>query len=311
MNITMEDQGKYRHDKLLAGDFPRSTEPVTIQTGLQLKKGTVLGKVTAVVPSTGTAGGGNTGNGLVTTVAGQYATKAGTYTLNCIAAALNGGTFEVLDPDGISLPDALVGSYSGTGDGTLTYARLGVEGKTGGYYSVKCITAVTNGGVFEVRDPDGILLGTVTIPPGAGADVEFNHPQIRFRLTDGATDFVVNDEFLIAPYLHQQISFEIRDGATDFIVGDTFTIAVTVGARECVAVDSSLANGAQNPFGVLAEDVDTTDGPLPSGCYRTGKFNRDYLYFGGVDTVATHEAAMAQLSMFVADTVPFPGESVV
>jgi hypothetical protein len=312
MNASMESSGSFRFDKLLAGDFPRATKDVTVQANLNLKRGTVLGKVTAVIASTGTAGGGNTGNGTVANVAAENDAKAGTYSLVCITAETNGGIFQVTDPDGNVLGNARTGKYAGTGNGTISNVRLGVEGKDG-LYSVKCITAVAHGGVFEVRDPDGNLLGTATIPAGAGNSVDFNHPQIRFTITDGTTDFIVNDEFSIAPYRNDQISLVITDGATDFIVGDTFTIACTVGSREVVAVDSSLANGAQNPYAVLAEDVDTvtTGAACNAASYESGKFNRDYLFFGGSDTIATHETAMRSIGLLVAETIPVPGETAV
>lgn len=82
-------------------------EEMTLITGQNLKSGTVLGKITFVVPTTGTAGS-NTGDGTCTGVAGKIGTKLGTYTLTCIAAATNAGTFAVKDPDGLALPDATV-----------------------------------------------------------------------------------------------------------------------------------------------------------------------------------------------------------
>lgn len=57
--------------------------------------------------------GGNTGNGVFTidaltpVLAGA---KVGVYTVRCIAAAANGGTFRVEDPDGIVLGDVAVGA---------------------------------------------------------------------------------------------------------------------------------------------------------------------------------------------------------
>lgn len=66
--------------------------------------------VTDGVPATGTAGGGNTGDGTMTGVEGRRQLKIGTYTLECIQAVTNGGVFSVTDPDGNSLPQATVGT---------------------------------------------------------------------------------------------------------------------------------------------------------------------------------------------------------
>lgn len=76
--------------------------------------GEVLGKVLFDADVTVTAGGGNTGNGTVTGDALLAAAKLGTYTATCIAAATNGGRFQVVDPDGYRLPDALVGTAYAT-----------------------------------------------------------------------------------------------------------------------------------------------------------------------------------------------------
>ena len=43
----MTDLGSFSHDNLFAGDFPKKTAPVTILTGNNLVKGTLLGKITA------------------------------------------------------------------------------------------------------------------------------------------------------------------------------------------------------------------------------------------------------------------------
>jgi len=63
--------------------------------------------VTEGVPNVGTAGA-NTGNGTVTLVEGRRYLKVGIYTLTCTAAVTHGGTFSVVDPDGNSLPDAVM-----------------------------------------------------------------------------------------------------------------------------------------------------------------------------------------------------------
>lgn len=64
--------------------------------------------VTEGVPNTGTADGGNTGTGVMQNVEGRRGLKVGVYTMTCITAVANGGVFSVVDPDGISLPNATV-----------------------------------------------------------------------------------------------------------------------------------------------------------------------------------------------------------
>jgi len=57
-----------------------------------------------------------TGNGTMTLVEGRRHLKVGSYVLTCITAATHGGTFSVVDPDGISLPNAVM--TAGTGVAT-------------------------------------------------------------------------------------------------------------------------------------------------------------------------------------------------
>jgi hypothetical protein len=66
-----------------------------------------LGKKKVTVPTTGTADGGNTGDGTMTAVAAAGALKVGTYTLECTFAVANGGVFKLENPDGDIVADNL------------------------------------------------------------------------------------------------------------------------------------------------------------------------------------------------------------
>lgn len=68
---------------------------------------TVMGKKKVTVPTTGTADGGNTGDGTVTAVAAAGPLKIGTYTLEETFAVTNGGVFKLTDPDGNIIADNL------------------------------------------------------------------------------------------------------------------------------------------------------------------------------------------------------------
>lgn len=82
-------------------------------------------------------------------------------------------------------------SYAGTGNGTLTLANPSTSSKVvDGRWSIRCISAAANGGTFRVERPDGTEAGTVAV--GAAFNKE-----IKFTINDGATDYVVGDEFAI------------------------------------------------------------------------------------------------------------------
>ncbi len=105
------DQGNTIADILKwESDASLSREKVTVLSGQNLALGTVLGKVTiGSVPTTGTAGAGNSGAGTCTSVTAGTDTKVGTYTLKAITAG-SGAVFSVEDPDGYALPNAITGT---------------------------------------------------------------------------------------------------------------------------------------------------------------------------------------------------------
>lgn len=105
-----ETEGTYTPDALIVGGDIRG-EKVTIDTGV-LVRGTLLGKITVGAASGAKQSG--TGNGTVGAVTTGTKTKVGVYVLTCIAAATDSGTFQVVDPDGIRLPDLTVAvAYAG------------------------------------------------------------------------------------------------------------------------------------------------------------------------------------------------------
>lgn len=88
-------------------------------------------------------------------------------------------------------------AVSGTGNGTVT--TLSVTGNPApGAWTLVCNTAVANGGVFTLTDPNGTVISTtVTMTPGAGGTTVINQGGIQFTITDGSTDFGVGAAFTI------------------------------------------------------------------------------------------------------------------
>jgi len=159
-------------DNLIAGnEFPLLTKAVTLQ-GAQgvVKRGTVLGEITKAIGNP-VADAGNTGDGTVTDVSLGSAAKLGTYILECITAAANGGTFKVLDPDGVRLDDADVGAvYTGAinftiNDGATDFAvgdKFTIEVTEGsGKYKV-----VNSANVDGSQEADCILVADIDTTDG-------------------------------------------------------------------------------------------------------------------------------------------------
>lgn len=97
---------KLTYGNLIVPDFPLLTKQVTILSGQNLAAGSLIGKISKVCPTTGTADAGNTGNGTCTAVAAGKVTELGTYTLRCILAGTGSATFAVYTPNGERLYDA-------------------------------------------------------------------------------------------------------------------------------------------------------------------------------------------------------------
>lgn len=92
-----------------------SREKVTVLSGEVLAILEVIGAAENSTPATGTADGGNTGNGTCTGVAAGTDTQIGDYVLECVSAVADAGVFEVTSPDGDALPDAIVAvAYTNT-----------------------------------------------------------------------------------------------------------------------------------------------------------------------------------------------------
>ena len=85
-----------------------------------------------------------------------------------------------------------------TGDGTTTLATVvaGPAVPLVGAYNLEVITAVANGGVFKLEDPNGALVASdLIMTVGAGAATVFEVAGMQFTVTDAATDFIVGDSF--------------------------------------------------------------------------------------------------------------------
>lgn len=93
-------------DNLIAGNkvIPM-TEEITLLSGENRARGTVLGKITKGAV-TAAVGAGNTGNATIGSAAAKARSKVGTYMIVCLTAT----TFRVIDPEGFRLADGAFGS---------------------------------------------------------------------------------------------------------------------------------------------------------------------------------------------------------
>ena len=101
-------------------------------------------------------------------------------------------------------------------NGTMTSVTGGVNVKVGSYI-MRCVKAVSNAGDFEIKDPDGNIIGIATTG---------------------------------VAFTHNQINFTINDGATDYSVGDYFTVAVPAGGGQMRAINFSGVDGSTHAVGL-------------------------------------------------------------
>lgn len=125
-------------------------------------------------------------------------------------------------------------AVTGTGNGTVTLATVlgGPIVPMAGVYTLKVITAAVNGGTWQLTDPAGNVIATnLVMTVGAGAATVFKAGGLQFTITDGATDFAVND---------------------------TATLTVSADGNFYPFEPASGIAGAQFPIAVLTYDVTAT-----------------------------------------------------
>lgn len=162
------------------------------------------------------------------------------------------GTLSRGDIVGLVIGSAVAAAAAGnTGNGTMSAVTLGANAKAG-VYQLICIEPAANAGVFEIEDPDGVIIGRATVAVAfAGA-----------------------------------IAFTISDGATDFIAGDRFTVTVAAGGTNVLKCVAAATDGSQIPWGIVATPADATSAAAEVEVYTYGDFNLNAVAVGAGLTVA-------------------------
>jgi hypothetical protein len=113
-----------------------------------------------------------------------------------------------------------------TGNGTMGPVTVGAAAKAG-VYRLTCIEPAPNAGKFLLEDPEGIVVGTVTV---------------AVAFSGGG------------------LSFTLADGSTDFASGDAFTVTVAAGSGKFVQIDKTGTDGREDAAGLLYLDASAPDG---------------------------------------------------
>ena len=180
---------------------------------------------------------------------------------NLVAGAVVGAV-----PAGTSASAAKSGGNTGNGTFVLDATTPILPGAIEGIYSLRNIEAVTNGGKFVLKDPNGFSLGTYIIVAGAGGTVTIAD-QIKGVLTDGSTDFVVGDGFDITISALTEKIVEYDPAATN---GAQYVRGVLYGAVNATSADTPGVISARGPMIVNSHDIAWKSG-LTTAQKTTGK----------------------------------------
>jgi len=179
-----------------------------------------------------------------------------------------------------TVADAIVEAADGgnTGNGTITLATVvgGSVVPLVGTYVLAVTTAVTNGGILQLKDPNGAIVASdLIMTAGAGAATVFEAAGLEFTITDGSTDLAVTDFFTMIVAADGKIVIYSRTGA----------------------------GGAQVPLMVLSlEEVFTGAENRAFRPLVTGRVRRGDLVVNGVGAITDAEADALRDFNIVAQT---------
>lgn len=146
---------KSNGDNLIAGGLQTVQSAVTVVSGQNLVRGTVVGRISkgAAVAAAGT----NTGTGGVSgTITVTPLIMPGVYTFKCTTAATNGGVFSVTTPTGERLLDAVVGTaYTSAHFSGITIADGGTDFALGDTFTVTVAAGSGKWKAFSASNTDG------------------------------------------------------------------------------------------------------------------------------------------------------------
>lgn len=154
-------------------------------------------------------------------------------------------------PAGTSASAQKSGGNTGNGTFVLDATTPIVEGAIEGVYQLRCKIAGTNGGVFELKDPNGHSLGLYEITDGAGGTVTIDN-QIKGVLTDGSTDFAAGDGFDITISALTEKVVEYNPAGTN---GSQYLKGILNGAVDATAADVAGTALVRGPAIVNANDI--------------------------------------------------------
>lgn len=242
----------------------------------------------------------------------EFVVRAGAVVVNDVLRLAGEACTEAIDlPMTVSYTYGTVvaSALVGTGNGTLTALSVhtGSIPKPGAWI-LKNVSAVANGGVWSLTDPDGVVVeAALTQTVGASTATAFsNKGGLDFTVTDGSTDFALNATFtitvpatnlkLISAWKGVSANDLVIELIGDTTLGVTFAIVQPTGGLVNPAVDPAIAaiGSVWNTMlinGLNIEDTTALDAFQDFGELRWGPTVRRPLVCFTGNTAVTVEAA--------------------
>jgi len=144
-------------------------------TGGDYGDGTVLGRILRGAATSAAKAGGNTGDGAMGAVTAGAAAQVGVYQLRIVAAAANGGTFHVFDPQGDLVGEGSVGVAFAGGGLSFTLADGAADFVVGDGFDITVAAGSKKLTQLDLDATDGSQIAAATLYGSAkAADADVN-----------------------------------------------------------------------------------------------------------------------------------------
>ena len=231
----LDDFLKYEGE---ANRFSREKE--TLLSGQNLKIATVVGKVTKVIPTTGTPKGDNTGDGTCTAVTGGVKTQLGTYKATCTKANSDSvvGIFRIEASNGAVLGDMEIAvGHTGTGTFTDPQINLSIAGWVSAYFAIDDYFTIA-----VIEGSNGLVILDNTAFDGSQDAYGILIKDYDASAADKDCVAIVRDAVIAKSPLKWKITFS-GGGTVVPVVGDAIVGLVTT-ATTARIVEINLTGGA-------------------------------------------------------------------
>lgn len=170
--------------------------------------------------------------------------------------------------------DSVVSAAGGSnvGDGAISSVTKGSSAQEG-VYSITCIETAVDGGKFSVVTPNGEQLAEAEV------GVAYTSEHVNFTISDGATDFAIDDVF-------------------------TITVSDSANAGKWIKADSSSGKElSEKFFAILPQEEDATSSDVKSNAWLSGEYDPARINLGAGYTKEVLKDRLRELGVHFVVTI--------